>query len=957
MIQTKKEPDKSELIEHILHPLVKQWFYSRFKEFSLPQRFGILEIHSRKNVLISAPTGSSKTLTSFLAILNELVDNSVKGILENRVYCVYVSPLKALGTDIGKNLMEPLEQMEALLGKPLGIRIGVRSGDTTNYQKSMMLEKPPHILVTTPESLGIVLSSIKFKTHLQGIQWLIIDEIHALAENKRGVHLSLSIERLALLSDHMTRIGLSATIAPLEEIAQYLVGTTGDCTIIDVAFLKQMDLQVMSPVPDLITVSHIKLSDAIYETIHTLVQQHKTTLIFTNTRAGTERVVDHLKERYPSNYIENIGAHHGSLSAQHRTHIEENLRAGKLKVVVTSSSLELGIDIGYIDLVICLGSPKSVARCLQRAGRSGHQLHATTKCRILIMDRDDLVECAVLLKSAIEKKIDRIQIPKNALDVLAQHIFGMAIEKIWNEEELFTLIRKSYCYATLKRSDFNEILEYLAGNFATLEDRYIYAKIWRENGQIGKRGKMARVLYMTNIGTIPDQTGVLVKINDHTIGMIEETFLEKLNKGDIFVLGGSTYTFKHAKGMVAQVETTVNRPPTVPSWFSEMLPLSYDLALEIGKFRRLMEQKIKYKENQESILKFIHDYLYVDENAAHAIYRYFYEQYAYLQDIPHDKKIIIEHYTDETGTRKTVLHALYGRRVNDVLSRALAFAIGRSQHRSVGVGINDNGFYLEIPKGVNVYKALKLIKPNELEKLMAIAIEDSEILKRRFRHCASRALMILRNYKGRTKRVGKQQVSSTILLNAVRRISNDFSILREARREVLEDQMDIVHAKEVFERIEQNAITIVEKSTDIPSPFAFSIVLSGALDVIRIEDKQEFLTRMHQMVIAKIHLGKKVEELPAFTYNAYWKDEEEKKETEHQEKKDLLKTQFLITAKKIGLDPNTIYEAERLIEGDTKGYPDAFLKWIGTLLTPPINKDIWSEELITYFKKMREKMK
>ncbi len=956
MITTKRQPDTQAQLEQILHPLVRQWFFSRFKEFSLPQRFGIFEIHSRKNVLISAPTGATKTLTAFLSILNELVDSAIKGILEDKAYCVYVSPLKALSTDIAKNLVEPLQEMEKIYGKPLGIRVGVRTGDTKAHEKTAMLRKAPHILVTTPESLGIVLSSIKFKDLLTGVQWFIADEIHALADNKRGVHLNLSVERLALLSEHITRIGLSATVAPLDEIAKYLVGKGRDCTIIDVAFLKQMDLKVICPLPDLITASHAKLSDALYITVHDLIQAHRTTLIFTNTRAGTERVVDNLKERYPKEYIENIGAHHGSLSVEHRKQIENSLRAGTLKVVVCSTSLELGIDIGYIDLVICLGSPKSVARALQRIGRSGHQLHSITKGRIIVLDRDDLVECAVLLKSAIEKKIDKIQIPTNALDVLAQQIFGMAIERNWDEEELFEVITKSYCYQTLRRKDFNEILDYLAGNFASLEDRFIYAKIWRENGRIGRKGKLARVLYMTNIGTIPDQTGVIVKINDRSIGMIEEAFLEKLNHGDIFVLGGSTYKFKHAKGMVAQVESTVNRPPTVPSWFSEMLPLSYDLALEIGKFRRLLELKLKFRENHDIILKFIHEYVYVDDFAAQAIYRYFFEQYNYIHEIPSDKKIVIEYYTDEVGTKKAVVHALFGRRVTDVLSRAIAYAIGRSQHRSVAMGINDNGFYVEVPKGVQVLRALKLIKSGEIEKIMDHAIEDSEILKRRFRHCASRALMILRNYRGRTKRVGKQQVSSTILLSAVKRISNDFSILREARREVLQDQMDIAHAKEVFAKIESGEIVIVEKSTDIPSPFAFGIVLSGALDIIKIEDKQEFLARMHQMVVAKIHLGKKKEDMPEFTYAGYWDEESRKKEMEESEKRELLKTQLLFAAKRIGLDANTLFEAERLIDGDVNRYPDTFVSWLKNLLTPPIDES-WGKELLAYFKEMVGKIK
>ncbi|MBI2581053.1 DEAD/DEAH box helicase, partial [Candidatus Woesearchaeota archaeon] len=411
-------PNTSEEILGILHPLVKQWFFSQFKEFSLPQLFGVMEIHSRSNILVSAPTGATKTLTAFLSILNELVDCSEKGILEDKIYCVYISPLKALNNDISKNLKEPLAEMEKIAGKNFGIRVGVRTGDTEPAEKAKMLKKPPHILITTPESLAIVLSSSRFVDHLKAVEWCIVDEIHALAENKRGVHLSLSLERLQRLSPAMTRIGLSATIAPLSEIAKFLVGISDvgsgqyrNCKICDVQFVKKMDLNVISPVPDLIDVSQASMRDAMYGLIDSLIQQHRTTLIFTNTRSATERVINHLKEKFPKRYAaaeQTIGAHHGSLSKGHRYGIESALRSGKLKCVVSSTSLELGIDIGYIDLVILLGSPKSVARAIQRIGRSGHRLHETSMGRIVVLDRDDLVECAVLLKSAIERDIDRI---------------------------------------------------------------------------------------------------------------------------------------------------------------------------------------------------------------------------------------------------------------------------------------------------------------------------------------------------------------------------------------------------------------------------------------------------------------------------------------------------------------------------------------------------------------------
>ena len=441
-ITYKEQPDEDQVILKVLNPLVQKWFFSRFKSFSLPQKFGVFDIHCRQNILISAPTGATKTLTAFLSILNELVDNAEKGILQDRIHSIYISPLKALNYDIEHNLKTPLKEMEAIAGKPLGIRVGVRTGDTTPNERAKMVKNPPHILITTPESMSILLQSKNFRPHLNNVEWTIIDEIHALAENKRGVHFSLTMEMLQRLSPGMTRVGLSATIAPLEEIANYLVGSERQCRIVNVQFLKDMDLKVLSPVPSLVDTTYEALQDKMYELIDKLVQEHKTTLIFTNTRAATERVVHYLKERYPKNYtdvltsadesdfkakieengvIENldenetedgediekekdvfgkakkdmkitgIGAHHGSLSKTHRHKIEDGLRKGNLKCVVCSTSLELGIDIGYIDLVILLGSPKSVARALQRIGRSGHQLHSVTKGRIIILDLDDLV--------------------------------------------------------------------------------------------------------------------------------------------------------------------------------------------------------------------------------------------------------------------------------------------------------------------------------------------------------------------------------------------------------------------------------------------------------------------------------------------------------------------------------------------------------------------------------------
>nr|MCK4930062.1 ATP-dependent helicase [Nanoarchaeota archaeon] len=875
-----KKPYKNEEILKSMHPLVKEWFLHKFKKFAPPQKYAILNVHSRINTLISSPTGSGKTLSAFLAIINELIGLSEHGLLKDKVYCVYISPLKALANDISRNLLEPLEEMEEFAGKKLGLRVAVRTGDTAASVKQSMLRNPPHILITTPESFAIMLTTIKFKEKLKDVEWCIIDEIHAVASSKRGAHLSLSLERLQAQTK-FTRIGLSATVAPLEEMAKFLVGfdvktkKPRQCKVADVNFVKQLDLKVLSPIKNLMKATYDEISTETYKLMDQLIQSHRTTLIFTNTRSATERVVHHLKERFPKNYtkIEDvkdvdidkesngkkgytslIGAHHGSLSKEHRLDVEEKLKKGELKAVVSSTSLELGIDIGYIDLVILLGSPKSVARALQRIGRSGHKLHDKAIGRIIVMDRDDLVECSVLLKAALEKKIDRIDIPTNCLDVLAQQVLGMALEEPKHIDKVLKIIRGSYNFHELDRKRFKEIISYLAGEYASLEDRSVYAKIWfdPEKDMIGKKGKMTRVIYMTNIGTIPDETNVKVKLNKNLIGYIAEPFLERLRRGDIFVLGGNTYEFLYTQGMTANVRATANRPPTVPSWYSEMLPLSYDLALEIQKFRRLVEEHFKYNTKKKDILDFIHSYLYVDEYSANSIYEYFKEQYLFAE-IPNDKKIIIEHYS-EGNQKRVIFHTLFGRRVNDVLSRAVAFAVSKINKKDVELGISDNGFYIASTKNIQAARAFSMVKSNELRKLMSFALDKTEVLNRRFRHCAARALMILRLYKGHKKSVGKQQKSSRLLLSAVRKISQEFPILEEARREILEDLMDIKHAQEVLEQVEKENIQVKEVFTDIPSPFAFNLVLMGYSDIMKMEDKLEFLRRMHNMVLAKIEM-------------------------------------------------------------------------------------------------------
>jgi len=851
-----KSYSKKEIYKN-LHPYVKTWFDTNFKDFTPAQKQSIMEIHKGNNILVSSPTGSGKTLTAFLSVINELTALADNGKLEDKVYCIYISPLKALDNDIERNLKKPLEDIEKIAGKTLGIRQAVRTGDTSQYQRNKMLKYPPHILITTPETLSILLVAPKFREKLSKVKYVIIDEIHSLADNKRGVHLSLSLERLQHLIGGFVRIGLSATVSPLEKVANFLVGyeygVERDCILVDINYLKDLDIQVISPVDDIVIADNEDTRLSTYALIDDLVMEHKTTLIFTNTRSATERYVYNLKKLYGEHFNnENIMAHHSSLSKELRLEAENKLKEGKLKAVVSSTSLELGIDIGYIDLVILINSPKSVSRALQRIGRSGHRLHEKSKGRIIVTDRDELVECSVLLKNAKEGRIDTIKIPTNCLDVLSQHIYGMAIENKWDIDYAYDVIRKSYCYKDLSRDDYEDVLSYMAGEYSELEERYVYAKIWIDykKNQFGKRGKLARMLYSTNIGTIPDHSAVLVKCDGEVVGKVEEEFMENLKKGDSFVLGGRIYRFNYGKGMTINV-SPASGPPTIPSWFSEQLPLAFDLAVDIQRFRYILDSKFQYGRSKEEIMEFLYEYLYVDEFAANSIYEYFNEQYLYAQ-IPHKQKMLIEYYKGFGGRKFVVFHSLFGRKTNEAIARAVAYISSEKNKRNITISISDNGFYLSSDNKIGALEAFNKLTPENFENILIKSLDKTETLASRFRHCAGRSLMTLRHYKGHEKTVGQQQVRGKILLKFIQEMDNNFPILKESRREVTEDYMDIKNARKVISEINNGNMEIKTINTIIPTPFAFNLVSQGYLDVLKQDDRAEFTKRMHRAIIEKI---------------------------------------------------------------------------------------------------------
>jgi ATP-dependent Lhr-like helicase len=852
MHKVSKRYKKDEVIS-LLDPLIAKWFKGKFKDFTEPQSYAIPLIHDRQSVLVSSPTGSGKTLTAFTSIINELFKYSQEGRLEDRVYAIYVSPLKALANDINRNLEEPLREMREVaersgIGFP-NIRVGVRTGDTSQADRQKMLRKPPHILITTPESLALVLAAPKFREKLAQVEYVILDEIHEVCDSKRGVFLSLTLERLQEMCPRpFVRVGLSATLAPIQEVAEYLVGYQDgkprEVNVVEIMRQRDLDVRVECPTDDMTALPYEIVNSKMYDQLFDMIQEHRTTIVFTNTRSGTEHVVYKLKERG----LEGIEAHHGSLAKEIRLDVEDRLKKGELKCVVSSTSLELGIDIGSVDLVVQIGSPKSVAKGLQRIGRSGHGHGLTSKGRMLVFEKDDLVECAVLCRAAHRKHIDRVSISENCLDVLSQSLVGMSLEQRWDVDHALEVVRRSYCYRNLREKQFLEVLRYLGSKDAF---EGVYPKLWYDEGEqrFGRRAG-SRMIYFLNLGTIPEEANYKVFTEKGgLIGDLTEKFVERLSPRDVFVLGGKSYEYVRTKGMKAFVKEAAGRKPTVPTWSGEMLPRSFDLSMNIATFRR--ELMVKLDHDDEEIITWLCSFG-IDQGSARSILSYFREQKAACDFIPNDRELAVEGYIDMSGNHNVVFHFPFGRRVNDALSRAYGFMLTQHLGSNVSVTITDDTFMVSSPKHIEIQGIERILSSAALQDILTRAVKDSELFKQRFRHTASRSFMILRNYKGREVSVGRQQVRSTYLLEALGGMEG-VPVIDETYREIMEDVMDIKNAKGVLGLIESGEVKVkaIEYSS-APSPFAHNAILAGISDMVLMEDRGALLRELHRRVLSKV---------------------------------------------------------------------------------------------------------
>ena len=817
------------------HPAVRKWFKETLGVPSDPQREGWPAIASGEHTLILAPTGTGKTLAAFLWELNDLIVRGMKEPLPNAVQLLYISPLKALNNDIQRNLDRPLrelkERFEADGEKFPDIRVAVRTGDTPASARARMLRRSPHILITTPESLNIMLTTLRGRGMFSGTRAVIVDEIHAIAGTKRGAHLALTLERLeALVEKPPQRIGLSATQRPLEEVGRFLGGCVANgeaasfrpVTIVDCGLTKEMQINVESPVADLGNVGG-SIWPAVAPLVLRHIQSSRTTLIFVNNRAQAEKIAARVNKLAEQEVAQ---PYHGSLARERRFMLEERLKAGSLRALVTTSSLELGIDIGSVDLVIQLQSPKRVASALQRIGRAGHTLGVASRGILVPTFRDDAVEIASIVAAMRAGDVEPTQVVQNALDVLAQIIVAAVSVDDWTSTDLYNLVRRAYPYHQLTRSAFDEVLEMLSGKYpsdvaAELEPRITWDRV--NDRLTGSRA--ARMTAVISGGTIPDRGLYTVNLPDRTrLGELDEEFVHESRMGDVFQLGSSTWRIAAIEHDRVVVTPAPGTPARMPFWHGEYMARSLMLSHRVGALRRELSEA----PNEERLAS---EYG-CDAATANSLVKYIGAQRAATGIVPDDRNIVIEQFRDETGAVRIVIHAAYGGRITAPWGMALAQRVREALNDTdLQVQTTDDGIMLRLPDlGMSTpLQSLLGLSGNEAEQLVMEEVGSTSLFGARFRMNAARALLLPRGNPRRRMPLWLQRLKSLDLLQVVRQFPS-FPILVETYREVLQDAFDMQGLKEVLAEIAAGNIRIHSVHTDVPSPFAASLQFGFVMD-------------------------------------------------------------------------------------------------------------------------------
>ena len=830
------------------HPLVQEWFKSRFSEPTDAQKEGWPAIAQGRHTLIAAPTGSGKTLAAFLTCIDSLVRQGLSGDIPDVTQVVYVSPLKALSNDIQKNLATPLEEIAALAeaaGTPLPeIRAAVRTGDTRASERAKMAKKPPHILITTPESLYILLTSRSGRQGLTGVHTLILDEIHAVAGNKRGSHLSLSVERLCALAENpIVRIGLSATQRPIDEVGRLLVGSDSigpdgrpGCSIVDTGHARTIDLAIQLPQRELGPIASHEMWDEALESVAELVRAHGTTLVFVNTRRMVERISHQLSARLGDDAVV---AHHGSLSRTTRLAAEQKLKGGQVKVCVATASLELGIDIGVVDLVCQIGSPRSIGVLLQRVGRSGHQVGGTPKGRLFPLTRDELAECIALARAVKHGNLDTLSIPPWPLDVLAQQIVASCAQEEWTEEELFTLCRKAYPYRELPREKFDQVIEVLSEGF-TLRQGRRGAYLHRDGINMKVKGRRgAPIAAMTSGGAIPDNADydVILDPEETFVGTVNEDFAIESLAGDVFLLGNTAWKIRRVERGKVRVEDAQGQPPTIPFWLGEAPGRTWELSQEVSELREGIDQRL---DDHAKAQEWVMAESGVDQESSRQLVAYLEEGKRVLGVVPSKTKVVAERFFDESGGMQLVIHAPFGARVNRAWGLALRKKICRTFDFELQATATDDGLNFALGPGLSmpVDEIFTYLNEQNVEEVLEQAILQAPLFATRWRWNATRALAILRHTGGRKVPAPLVRMRSEDLLAAVfpdqmacqdNAMPGDIPIpdhplVFETMRDCLTEAMDIEGCKELLGGISDGSIEIFGRDTVQPSAFSHQIL-------------------------------------------------------------------------------------------------------------------------------------
>src|SRR5215469_7515589 len=832
----------------LFHPAVAAWFERSFAAPTAAQARAWPAFQAGRHVLIAAPTGSGKTLAAFLAAIDGLVRQGLNGGLKDETQIVYVSPLKALSNDIQRNLEAPLagirEGLKAQGLPEVDIRTWVRTGDTPPGERDRMRRRPPHIVVTTPESLYILLGSESGRSMLATTRTVIVDEIHALAANKRGTHLALSLERLAALcGERLLRVGLSATQKPIEAVARFLVGTDAinasgvDCTIIDTGHRRGRDLALELPESPLEAVMSAEVWDQVYERLAELIEAHRTTLIFVNTRRMAERVTRKLSDRLNE---ARVAAHHGSLAKEQRLDAEQRLKSGALSAMVATSSLELGIDIGDVGLVCQLGSPRSIAAFLQRVGRSGHSVGGQPKGRLFPISNDDLVECAALIDSANRGELDRLIMPQAPVDVLAQQIAAEVNAQEWDEGQLFGLIQRAWPYRNLERETYASVLRMLADGFTTRRGRR-GALIHRDeiNGVLrGRRG--ARLTAITSGGTIPDNSDfqVLLEPENVVVGTVNEDFAVESLQGDIFQLGNTAYRIIRVERGVVRVEDAQGQPPTIPFWLGEAPARTDELSQSVSRFRSEIEHRLNDGE-AVSALGFLVDDLRLDRAAAEQIVDYLGAAYRALGALPTLDTLVFERFFDEAGGMQLVIHSPYGSRINRAWGLALRKRFCRKFNFELQAAATEDNIVISLTHAHSfaLEEVARYLHSNSVRTVLTQALLDSPMFTTRWRWVIGIALALPR-FRGGKKvppqlaRMGAEDLIGAIFPDQIACAENlagereipAHPLVQQAVGDCLREAMDVEGLERLLRRIESGAIRVTVRDLTQPSPLALEVL-------------------------------------------------------------------------------------------------------------------------------------